>query len=75
MLRTLLAALALLHLGPGLAFAVLAFGCEGVAPVLGDFCARSQLGSFLVITLAVWLPGAVALWWRHRQAATRPIDA
>lgn len=69
MLRTLLGALALLHLGPGLAFAVLAFGCEGVVPALGDWCGRSQLASFALITLAVWLPGGLALWWRHRAAA------
>jgi len=69
MLRTLLAALALLHLGPGIAFAVLAFGCDGVAPALGGWCARSQLGTFGLITLAVWLPGGLWLWWRHRHPA------
>ncbi len=46
--------LALLHLGPGIAFAVLAFGCEPSAPMLGPLCARSGFSAFLGLTLAAW---------------------
>ncbi len=59
MFRTLLYALTLLHLGPGLAFAVLAFGCDPLSPALGDFCQRDSIGSFIWITLAVWVVGGL----------------
>lgn len=53
-LRVLLYGLAILHLGPGLAFAVLAFGCDPVRPLLGVWCERSALGLFAGVTLAAW---------------------
>lgn len=55
MLRALLYGLALLHLGPGLAFALLAFGCEGGSPFLGAICERSVLSSFALLSAGSWL--------------------
>ncbi len=55
MLRALLYGLALLHLGPGLAFALLAFGCEGDSPLLGAICERSALSSFALLSVGSWL--------------------
>lgn len=55
MLRTLIYALGILHLGPGLAFAILAFGCGGVRPALGPLCGHQQIHSFIWLTLAGWL--------------------
>jgi hypothetical protein len=56
MLRTLLLFLALLHLGPGLAFALLAFGCEGTTPALpGGVCGRGGLAAFAGLTVLAWL--------------------
>ena len=73
MLRTLTTGLAILHLGPGLAFAVLAFGCEDPEPLLGAVCGRNQLATFAVITGVTWaLLTALALALaarRRRQAA------
>lgn len=54
MLRLLLAALAILHLGPGIAFALLAFGCDGAAPALGAVCGQGGFASFAWITVVAW---------------------
>ena len=54
-LRALLYGLAILHLGPGIAFGVLAFGCEGTVPVLGAVCSKSLLASFALLTVGSWL--------------------
>ena len=54
MFHLLVHGLALLHLGPGIAFAVLAFGCDPSAPMLGPLCARSGFSAFLGLTLAAW---------------------
>ncbi len=44
MFRQLVVALALLHLGPGAAFALLAFGCDATPPALGGgMCERGAL--------------------------------
>ena len=72
MLRALIYGLAILHLGPGLAFAVLAFGCDPSLPWLGPVCQKQTLGTFLVLTLVFWLmlsAGAVALLALMRRAA------
>lgn len=61
MLRALIYGLGILHLGPGLAFAILAFGCGGVAPPLGSLCSRPQLQSFALLTVAGWLLMTLAL--------------
>ena len=55
MLRALLYALAFLHLGPGFAFAVVAFGCDGIAPALGRMCGDNVFSSFALLTAAAWL--------------------
>lgn len=55
MLRTLLYGLALLHLGPGIAFAILAFGCGAAHPLLGAACGRNAFLSFALITVGSWL--------------------
>jgi hypothetical protein len=55
MLRVLVYGLAVLHLGPGIAFAVLAFGCDPSQPYLGALCEQGSLGAFLGITLVIWL--------------------
>jgi hypothetical protein len=55
MLRVLLYGLTILHLGPGLAFALLAFGCDGATPYLGAICAKSVFSSFALLTAAGWL--------------------
>lgn len=55
MLRILIYGLAILHLGPGIAFAVLAFGCQAAHPLLGVACGRNVFMSFALMTLAGWL--------------------
>lgn len=56
MLRTLLLFLALMHLGPGLAFALLAFGCDSATPALaGGICGRAELAAFGWLTVLAWL--------------------
>ena len=72
MLRALIYGLAILHLGPGLAFAVLAFGCDPSLPWLGPVCQTDTLRTFGVLTLVFWLmlsAGAVALLALQRRAA------
>jgi hypothetical protein len=54
-LRALLYGLAILHLGPGIAFAVLAFGCDPSGPLLGAVCQGNTLAVFLGLTLVFWL--------------------
>ena len=72
MLRALLYGLAILHLGPGIAFAVLAFGCDPSRPMLGVVCQGNTLAVFLGLTLALWLVlgvgTAVVLAYRRRSA-------
>lgn len=74
MLRALLVGLAILHLGPGIAFVMLAFGCEGAQPALGEACGKNFFSSFALITAAAWLVlslglAAVLLLRRARHAA------
>lgn len=71
MLRILFHALAVLHLGPGIAFALLAFGCDDGAPALGAACsAASPMTFFIVVTLLSWavLGGISALILRRAPA-------
>jgi len=75
MLRALVYGLAILHLGPGIAFAVLAFGCETSQPLLGSLCEGSGFGWFFKITLAAWLvlgAGAALVWLKGRRQPARP---
>lgn len=67
MFRLLMHALAILHLGPGLAFAVLAFGC-GDPPWWQAACGPSQIRSFVWLTLGGWVVlGAGSAWWLRRR--------
>lgn len=72
MLRILFHALAVLHLGPGIAFVLLALGCDGLEPALGGLCGGSPMRFFAVATLVGWvvLGGLSGVWLRrgsHRQ--------
>ena len=72
MLRALIYGLAILHLGPGIAFAVLAFGCDPSLQWLGPVCQKDTLRTFLVLTLVFWLmlsAGAAVLLALQRRAA------
>ena len=79
MLRGLIYGLAILHLGPGIAFAVLAFGCDPVRPLLGAVCRTDALGAFMGLTLTLWIVlgvAAVALAaFRRREATRAPVPA
>jgi hypothetical protein len=76
MLRALLYGLAILHLGPGIAFAVMAFGCDPVRPMLGVICQGNTLAVFLSLTVVFWLllgaGTAVMLLLRRRTATGAP---
>lgn len=61
MLKILFHGLAILHLGPGIAFALLAFGCEPGQAWLGRHCAIDGLRAFAELTLAGWL-ACLLLW-------------
>jgi len=61
MLRLLLVGLTLLHLGPGLAFALLAFGCGDAALRPAPLC-DGGVAAFLRLTVALWGALALAAW-------------
>ena len=72
MLRALIYGLAILHLGPGAAFAVLAFGCDPSLQWLGSACQQDTVRFFVGLTLAFWLMltlGAFALIVLRQRAA------
>ena len=74
MIRLILEAVAILHLGPGIAFALLAFGCDGDLAFLRDSCAGSGLSAFFSLTAWAWLAlllgwGAMLLLRRRREPA------
>jgi hypothetical protein len=54
MLRVLIYGLAILHLGPGLAFAVVAFGCDTLDPALGAICQQDAFALFIKLTMVAW---------------------
>ncbi|MGP1718364.1 MAG: hypothetical protein ACTS9Y_14415 [Methylophilus sp.] len=54
MLRALIYGLAILHLGPGFAFAVVAFGCDGLDPALGQICQQDSFALFIRLALVAW---------------------
>ncbi|HSI29351.1 MAG: hypothetical protein ACAH05_02475 [Methylophilus sp.] len=54
MLRALIYGLTILHLGPGFAFAVVAFGCDTLDPALGAICQQDTFTLFIQLTLAAW---------------------
>jgi hypothetical protein len=55
-LRGLIYCLSILHLGPGFAFAVVAFGCDGNASSAGleSICQQDTFAAFIKLTLAAW---------------------
>jgi len=75
MLRALITGLAILHLGPGFAFALLAFGCEQPPLLPGDLCTRSSLSAFLLLTLVAWVVlvlGVLAFRWMRPAKSAAP---
>jgi hypothetical protein len=74
MLRALIYGLAILHLGPGIAFALLAFGCGQPGPLLGAPCDSTPLSSFALLTFAAWvlmLLGLAAMYAVRRARYSR----
>lgn len=61
MLRGLIYGLSILHLGPGFAFAVVAFGCDGTAPALESICQQHTFAAFIKLTLSAWAVMITAL--------------
>ncbi len=54
MLRGLIYGLSILHLGPGFAFAVVAFGCDDTFSLLQVVCQQDAFAAFIKLTLAAW---------------------
>jgi hypothetical protein len=54
LLRGLIYGLTILHLGPGFAFAVVAFGCEDAFSFLQAVCQQDAFAAFIKLTLAAW---------------------
>jgi hypothetical protein len=75
MLRTLLLGLTLLHLGPGIAFVLLAFGCEGEPPAIGDVCTMGAWRSFATLTVGGWVVAGTGLTAAVLVARARSADA
>lgn len=57
--RLMIFGLAVLHLGPAVAFGIHAFGCDGFSPALGVGYCEPMVSSFVWTTVAAW--GAMAL--------------
>lgn len=55
MIRSLLVGIGILHLGPGIAFALLALGCDGDELLIAARCAQGGLTGFAQLTALVWL--------------------
>jgi hypothetical protein len=75
MLRALVYGLTILHLGPGYAFALLAFGCEEPEPYLRLICGNDGLSSFGLLTVGAWvvlLVGLAAVSLVQRARRTSP---
>jgi len=62
-LRGLIYGLSILHLGPGFAFAVVAFGCDGMSSFSGleSICQQDTFAAFIKLTLAAWAVMVAAL--------------
>ena len=75
MLRALVYGLTILHLGPGFAFALLAFGCEEPEPYLRFICGKHALSSFALLTVGAWvvlLVGLAAISFVQRARQNPP---
>ena len=75
MVRLLIYGLSLLHLGPGVAFALFSFGCEGHAPFLGALCSKSLLVAFANLTVGAWLVLGMGLVAVHLVGTARRPNA
>ncbi|MDF0377008.1 hypothetical protein GOC95_02170 [Methylophilus sp. YYY-1] len=53
-LRGLIYGLTILHLGPGFAFAVVAFGCDASFAALQGVCQQDAFAAFIQLTLIAW---------------------
>ena len=68
----LLTAIAIFHLGPGIAFVVVAFGCGTIDPTLGELCTVGDFKLFGGTTLLSWAfltssAAAIHVWSRKRM--------
>lgn len=61
MLRALIYGLTILHLGPGFAFVVVAFGCDSALPLFASICGQDTFAAFIRLTLWAWLVMIVVL--------------
>ena len=67
----LLTAIAIFHLGPGVAFVVVAFGCGNIDPTLGALCTVGDFKLFASTTILTWviltsLAAAIHVWSRMK---------
>ncbi len=71
MFRAIVVGLTVLHLGPGLAFVLLAFGCDSEFLNLAPRCGQGVASTFAILTLCAWaIMGLGLLAWRMvRRAA------
>ncbi|MFM2059854.1 MAG: hypothetical protein RLY71_4239 [Pseudomonadota bacterium] len=67
MFRLIVHSLTILHLGPGLAFLVMAFGCDGVTPALGSVCEGNSIRLFLSIMFGTWVVAGAVSWRMLRK--------
>ena len=72
MIRLLVTALALLHLGPAIAFGLVAFGCDGIEPALGNLCGESSLRAFAFFTAVAWAVLGAGWFIASRLRRSRP---
>lgn len=61
MLRFFIYGLTILHLGPGLAFVALAFGCDASTRWIGHICQMGAFSGFIRLTLLIWAILTIAL--------------
>ncbi|MDP8568695.1 hypothetical protein [Methylophilus aquaticus] len=61
MFRALIYALSILHLGPGFAFAVVAFGCDSSLSWFESICQQDTFSAFIKLTLGAWAVMIVVL--------------
>ncbi len=61
MLRALIYGLSILHLGPGFAFAVVAFGCDSSLSWFESICLQDTFSAFIKLTLGAWAVMIVVL--------------
>jgi hypothetical protein len=71
MFRSLLLAISILHLGPGIAFALMALGCDGESLLLAEHCVRGGVAFFAQLTALVWLLLTLGLATQHLLGRTR----